>query len=518
MRVEGIALEELRNISVIFRDYPLSNPMGLRLSFLLVAAQAFTGPAGAVSLSQEDRASARIAAEAGEFLDQLVGPGLSKVLAEVEGEVSVVQTQREVNAPIVKAKQPNDEGSLPGYLKTQEVVVVEVGSYQKDTEILKNTTGFRIRKMTVAVVLDRSVPKRKENTIRRIFPILLRMDKDRGDKMTIVRANLIPPWKSAWMSAAGLRMLSLFGGISAIVLFVCLWFYFTAMSAVRAFTSELAARRGAGPLAPQQVAAPLPPPGPEGALDLGSGDLPSLTGEDESDAYSPGELAAIGTRFDFLANRNPADVAELLSAESAEDLALLFAYISDTEPDRSSRLFSHLSPELQAEISGSLVRLTMADPEKLSVLESRIKTNVEFGLRGSDRLGRILSRMPLDEREGLLGELMSRDPEGAEAVERAVFPFEAILDLKTTDLRRLIMAITYSDWGLALRGASDSVVECVLNELPAGTRNIVRETIDTQQTREKVFEARSKVLQQVYALAAKGLIEITSEGSESEMI
>ena len=456
-----------------------------------------------------------MASEAEEFLDRLVGPGLSKVIAEVEGDVSVVHTQREVNAPRFKEPTKEAKGPLPGYGKNDPGPEVE--SYQKDTEILRNTTGFRIRKITVAVVLDRTVPKAQENTIRRIFPPLLRMDNERGDKLTILRAQLAPPWKTAWMSAAGLRTVTLFGGISVIVLFVCIWFYFTAMSAVKAFTSELAARRGAGPLAPQ--AAPMAAPaGPEGALDLGSGDLPSLTGDDDPGDFGDGDLPQIGRRFDFLAERNPAETAEILSAETPSDLALLFAYLSETDPERSSRLFSHLSPELQAETSGALMQLKMADPEKLAMLESRIKTNVEFGVRGHDRLGSILSRMPMDEREGLLGELMSRDPEGAEAVERAVFPFEAIQDLKTSDLRRLIMTVSYTDWGLALRGASEPVIETVLNELPAGTRNIVREAIDTQQPREKVLEARSKVLQQVYTLAAKGQIDITTEGAQSEMI
>jgi hypothetical protein len=474
-------------------------------------------PAGSAVDDREAIVGQRLASDAEEFLDRLVGPGRSKVLVEVEGEVSEVHTQREINQPIYKEPDKTEEGPMPGYLQTESGPQVE--SYQKEMEILKNTASFRIQKITVAVVLDRTVPKEQENTIRRIFPPLMRMNSERGDQLTVLRADLAPPWKTAWMSPDGLRTLMLFAGIAALVFFVCLWVYITAMSAVRAFTAELAARRGAAPGAPPGAPVQMMPPGPEEAIDLGGGGLPSLTGEDEEPSdFGGGELPQIGRRFDFLLERDPEETGEMLAAEKSEDLALLFAYLSETDPERSSRLFSHLSPELQAETSRALMSLKMADPERLAMLESRLKTNVEFGVRGHDRLGRILSRMPLDEREGLLGELMAKDPEAAEAVERAVFPFEAIADLKTTELRRLIMAVPYEDWGAALRGVSESVVEKVLNELPAGTRNIVKEATTSPQPREKVQEARSKVLQQVYALAEKGQISIGRPGQESEMI
>jgi flagellar motor switch protein FliG len=201
-----------------------------------------------------------------------------------------------------------------------------------------------------------------------------------------------------------------------------------------------------------------------------------------------------------------------------EDLSLLFAYLAESNANLATRIFSALPAALQNEISQNLVKLSMADPERLSMLESRIKTAVEFGLRGSDRLGRILSRLPPGEREGILGDLMSKNPEGAEGVEKSLLLFEKIIEFKPEELRRLIVTVPYEDWGVALRGASPELSERMLAELPAGTRNLVQEASQAPQQRDKIMECRSRILTQVQALAARGLIDLKKQGVSSEMI
>lgn len=52
------------------------------------------------------------------------------------------------------------------------------------------------------------------------------------------------------------------------------------------------------------------------------------------------------------------------------------------------------------------------------------RTAAEFGVRGPDRPGRILSRLP------------PRDPEAAESVSRGLLAFEEIARLTTEDLLR----------------------------------------------------------------------------------
>ena len=71
----------------------------------------------------------------------------------------------------------------------------------------------------------------------------------------------------------------------------------------------------------------------------------------------------------------------------------------------------------------------------------------------------------------------------------------------------------YADWGLALRGASENVVNRVLAELDEGTQSILKEGMGSPKSRMKIMEARSKVISQTLMMAARG--EIVLQRDES---
>ena len=192
----------------------------------------------------------------------------------------------------------------------------------------------------------------------------------------------------------------------------------------------------------------------------------------------------------------------MLEKEPAEDLAALFAYLANTSPDLASNAFASLSAGQQSAVSQDLISLKIADPERLAGLEGRLKTSAEFGLQGAERLGKILSRLPPDQREGLLGELVSSQPDAAADVERSLFPFEDIGTLKPRDLRRLLVAIPYEDWGVALRGSSRELTDMVLKELQAGPREAGAPQW-TRQSHQRVNNARASSQLQSMAERAK---------------
>jgi flagellar motor switch protein FliG len=151
------------------------------------------------------------------------------------------------------------------------------------------------------------------------------------------------------------------------------------------------------------------------------------------------------------------------------------------------------------------------------MLENRIRTAVEFGVQGPERLGQILSRMTPDEREGVLGDLADRDPAATRKVERFLFPFERLVALRPEELQRVITAVPYSTWALALRGASNDFVEGIFAQLPGGAQTIIREGMEAPVGKENVIEARSAVLSQLYRLAAAGQVELHPDSEVSPL-
>jgi flagellar motor switch protein FliG len=270
---------------------------------------------------------------------------------------------------------------------------------------------------------------------------------------------------------------------------------------------ELSSRARAEPASAAETLPELSP-GAAGFLEA------DAAGGQATEASTP----LLGRRFDFLVGRDPDLVARAVSAEKPEELSLFFGHLAESIPDLASRLFAHLSPEVQAEVSQSLMKLSVADPDRLTALEDRLRQAIEHGVMGSQSLGRILSRVPGDARADLLGRLAARDARGVEEVERHMFSFEDLEGIGAASLRRLLGAVSYETWGPALRGAPRALIEAVLSDLPDGPREMVSAASAVPQPREKIEDARSKILDAYFALGAKGELDLGVEKNNEDLV
>lgn len=520
----------------------------LAVSLTAPLAAAADPPPGAARVAAADvdqaAAAARLSGRTLEALDAILGPGRAKVLVEVRGERYRLRTETEMISPLdpglFDAASSPDSGplvrilDLPGYSKGKKLDPVLPGALtgglreekekaegekereaplytQRDHEQSERDGGFEIKQVLAQVVIDAAVPEERAREASQLLPTLLMIDGSRGDTLTISRAAFQPAWKGAFADPASLRRAAYAGAAVLTALLVVLIAGASFVRAARVFATELGRRRAeeleggaAGDALPELV-----PGAPGGFLDADA--------EGGADAAT-GAPAALGRRFDFLADREPAHCAHALAGERAEDAAMVFGHLASAMPEVASRAFALLPPDFQAEVSSQLLKLRVADPDRLAEIEERLKRAVEHGLQGSERLGRILSRVPLDTRSDLLGRLTLRDHEGAAEVERHLFTIEDLETLSPVELRRLIAAVPYEAWGFALRGTPQGVIDRVLSELPEGPRELVRDLLSSPQPRDKVLEARSKVLDARGDLAAKGEIRLGEREAGSELL
>ncbi len=482
------------------------------MNFLLLTLMLLTAAPGRAT-TEETETGQRLTTEATEFLDQLLGPGRAKVLVTVQGEKSETRTQTDMITPIKKPAELAK--TLPGYTQEAAARPPDFDYLQKDQEQTLRQSGLLIKRLHATAILDIGVTEAQANLARQLLPDLLRMDANRGDILTVVRAPLLPPWRQMILGSEGLRIVLqyTFWFVTALVLltFIGIIGYIIAMRAIRTLVVEVGKVRGAGAAELRQKTAGAAGNSRIEELPEILPGTPALTGDVPS--LEAGRAPALGRRFDFLTATSPADLAEHLALEKPPDLALLFGYLADTHDSLASRLFTALPADLQTEVSQHLSHLNMADPERLAMLESRLRTAMEFGIRGADRLGRILSRIPTSQREGILGEMMSRDPAAAEKVEGSMIPFESLSELPDAQLRRLLTAVPYQEWGTALRSSPEELVQRVSLLLPAEAQAALRDYLEAPQPTERVLEARSKILSLAYTLAAQGLISFKREDS-----
>lgn len=476
------------------------------------------------AVAGEVEIAARMVQDCTVLLDQLLGPGKAKVFIQIQGEQAEVKTQKEFVTPV---KSTATSAALPGfgvsrYLdKTFEFL-------ERDYEQSTRIRSFAIQRIDVSVVLDEKLPTQQVNAVRRILSDMLRLDMSRGDNLVVIRAPLMPVWKEALFSTEGYRAGAMIAGAGAVLLLIAVLIlfpgYFLALRAVRLFGNALAQRgypeTGMGAMGPMPQAFPAAAPGVQEAqlVGEGPGGIPRMGMPPEALAEAPGGTPQLGQRFGFFESRKPEELSQVLKAETPEDLALLFGHLADSNPTQASFLFAALPQALQIQVSQALLGLEVADPERLAMLEDRLRALVESLVRGPDKLGSIFSRLPSEQRGALMGELASANPAGSEKVAKSMVAFEDLLGLKIEDLRRLLSGVPYQEWAVALRGLAPALTDKVLEQFPGGTRELIRESMDAPQPKTKVLEARSRILSRALSMAGEGRLSLGGAQAASEII
>ncbi len=216
-------------------------------------------------------------------------------------------------------------------------------------------------------------------------------------------------------------------------------------------------------------------------------------------------------RFAYLAAKPPRDVSPWLQAESVDDVALLFCWLADKNPDLGMRLFAALPASFQVTVSKQMLKVKQADPERISILDNRLRTQAEFSLHGTEKLGQILGAMQSSDREDLLGELSAADQAGSRELRQSLVTFEELVNMKVQDLRRLVAAVPLPIWGAALVGAEKALADKVVELFPTGMRPMLRESLAEARPKEKVLEARSQILSQAFKMATLGQLALKPE-------
>jgi flagellar motor switch protein FliG len=102
------------------------------------------------------------------------------------------------------------------------------------------------------------------------------------------------------------------------------------------------------------------------------------------------------------------------------------------------------------------------------------------------------------ERERLLAQVRTRDPQLAQAIRQQVFQFEDILKLAAPELQRLLQRVPTGVLALALRGMSADFQAKIFASMSARVGDSLREEIAALGPKPlpDVLEARRKVVEQ----------------------
>lgn len=473
---------------------PISRLFAISLVCLAVGAYAQEAPAPSPS-AQAAELSARMQEDVSRLLEQLVGRGRARSFVAVEGEI-VLKSKSESGAP------PEDTLTLPGYASVN--ILEKTGQYLKQQrEESQRTSEFRVKKLSVSLVFDRSVPETRVNAIKLMISAVLRLNEARGDSIISERSEMLPWWKSA-LEAPEIRPVLIASAFGALALAVLLVFgYILASKLLSGFVDY--ARINAPSAAVTAAGGGAAGPGAPGEAEMDEfGEVIDV----EARAAAGGAMLTAGSAFEFMEKLPPGEAAELLSDLPDEDAAIIIANLADRKAHISSKILLAFAPAKKQAVSARLLGLKQAEPEKVYEIENDLRLKLEKSLKGAEKLGRLLSLVNEAERTEIMDNLARTDPKGSEEMRRKMVTFDDLCRLDEKNLRPLVVSLPYADWATALAAAGETAVGNVTRLLPEDIRIIMKDMMLNRPEEEKVMVARAKIISAAIELNAKGRIAL----------
>lgn len=479
----GVNSAGLGKGSTFWVKLPLTPPrviartrLGFSAARAMVLALLCAAGASAQTIPLEDKArfEASLEKRVEGVLSRILGPNRSKVVVdasvdftrierfETKAGTSTLSMARNPSYLWTAEESASEAELLPGVPQESRgpnsAASAKPQSYERQYTYPVNF----IKRLSVTLILDRSVTAAQSAELRTIVSELLDLLPARGDSLTLVSTAFAPTWKTVWYSpeTSGLMikyvLISLLSLLSILVVAACFLKLAGAMNAMAQSQS-------------QQIAMEMKRvggmDGAEGGL-LGLDDPKdekSGDDEDEAGAVNPDvvievPLSQVETLCEMVRNEAPADMALLASR---------------LKPEVRQRFLETLPRVLSDSVLASMGRVRFVDPEDLLNLKAELERRLSGAVGGVKYLLELVESSDHAQRRKLLDDLGQRDPTLAQEIRSRVFLIEDLAGLTPAEWQTLGPRVRHEEWAAIIPDAPAAVAEGLKVNMPEGVWRVI---------------------------------------------
>jgi len=447
-----------------------------------------------------------------EALSKILSPGQFVVVVRVE--------------PMQKIAAAEDSNSSQDafYLPGVPAITKFDGSAEainKLSKKIQSDGGFQrfIRQIAVTLVLDKDLSDEVVSKVRDLTRQMLGLDPTRGDVLDIQRTVFHKP-TAVLLENTGfsrlqdkLKTYSLLIMLS-LVIFCILIFMLFVFGPLRGFLNRLVQI-----LPTLKANDPRPRFGDESqilpalmaAQSLGNPGAPPSLGM--SPASFSGSLQVENPNkrslpFGFIREDHISNLAILLSRESPEKAAVVLGYLPT---EWLTRILAKVDPAMQVEITNSLATTRQLLPEQVEDIEQDLRRRLDYMIGGPDRIAALYEGLDPEAQRRMLESLKSTRPDIADQLRQHTFLFEDLEKLEASALKAVLREVDLQTLVTSLRGMPAEFVTRLLEFLPEGKAEIVREELELTEGKpggKSTQEAQKKIVLLARRLDKEGQIQI----------
>jgi signal transduction histidine kinase/flagellar motor switch protein FliG len=352
-----------------------------------------------------------------------------------------------------------------------------------------------VKKLSVTVVVDQTLPPSQSEEIRAIVTKVLDVSVERGDSLIVVRASFMPVWKQLWYQpemAAQIAKYLLITVLSLLTLAVVA----ISLMKLTAAMQEMAHTQS------QQISMDMNSRADGRASEAleGGGDATALLENEDNLNPAAGGEAAI--RFDVRPDQIEA-LADMLAKEDAANVALIAAHL---EPEIRRGLLTSLPEKLSDDVYASLGRVRYVEPNVIADLKEELERRLAGAVGGFEQLMKLIESTEYSEKARLLRSIAATDPQVARRLRAHVFLIEDLEILKPEEWSQLLGRVTSADWASALADGPAGATAALQAQLNSGAWEVVSQMMASPAPVSRRKEAQEKIGGAVLALAKEGII------------
>jgi flagellar motor switch protein FliG len=224
--------------------------------------------------------------------------------------------------------------------------------------------------------------------------------------------------------------------------------------------------------------------------------------------------------FGFLQKVDSQNLLTFIIDEHPQTIALI---VSNLPPAQAAGIIAGLPSERQLAVVRRIATMGQTNPEIIHEVEKGLENRMASVMSqqfenagGVGSVAEILNVIDRTTERSLLENLAQDDPDLVEEIRRLMFVFEDLLKFSDKDIQTVLKNVETSQWAMALKGASEELVQKVMKNMSARAAETLKEEMEYlgPVKRSSVEQMQQQVVDAIRRLEDSG--EITRSAGEEE--
>jgi flagellar motor switch protein FliG len=222
--------------------------------------------------------------------------------------------------------------------------------------------------------------------------------------------------------------------------------------------------------------------------------------------------------FDILRWLDSSAIANMLSREHPQTIAIILAYL---EPTQAADVLSRLPEHIKIDVSLRIASLDQISPSILGELEDVLQSQLQSYTRGRKiggirTVAEILNQMDRATEDLILKNIEEKDQILADEIKKLMFTFDDLIHIDDRGIQMVLKEITTDDLSLALKMASEELKQKIFKNMSQRAVAILKEEMETKGAVKvsDVEKAQMNIVRVARRLEEEGKIVIGGKGGE----